>query len=287
MSTPPAVKRWWVTNFRGAAGAAAALSPPLSPLGASSARTAAVETNRVKRMASVALRMHRISLMVSQIRLERAKVSTVSQLARRRDSLRIWEIVLHMTAWQRGVFRRLSGAEPQAPEDGDWPEPAPPDQEAWDTARAELSASLEHLATVVSLLSDDDLREIVGTARDRALGSGISPGPRWSPACSSTTPTTPARSPFCAKRCRSESCFAGSSFYTRFHSPEPAACPAPTFGPPPKNEPTSLPLRKKAMATPATVRVSAQSVEPWSSSLGGTSKAPPPKLMPPAPTIAP
>src|SRR5215213_4595287 len=75
MSTPPAVKRWWVTNLRGAAGAAAAFSALLSPLGASSARTAVVETNRVKRMASVALRMRRISLMVSQIRLERAEVS--------------------------------------------------------------------------------------------------------------------------------------------------------------------------------------------------------------------
>src|SRR5215211_6419676 len=76
MFTPPAAKRCWVTNLRGAAGAAAALSAPLSPLGASSARTAAVvETNRVKRMASVALRMRRISLMVSQIRLERAEVS--------------------------------------------------------------------------------------------------------------------------------------------------------------------------------------------------------------------
>src|SRR5436305_10925972 len=69
MSTPPAVKRWWVTNLRGAAGADAALSPPpgLSPLGASSARTAAVvETNRVKRMASVALRMRGISLKVER-----------------------------------------------------------------------------------------------------------------------------------------------------------------------------------------------------------------------------
>src|SRR5215207_5936492 len=81
MSTPPALKRWWVTNLRGAAGVAAAFSAPLSPgglspLGGSSARTAAaVETNRVKRMASVALRMRRISLMVSQIRLERAEVS--------------------------------------------------------------------------------------------------------------------------------------------------------------------------------------------------------------------
>src|SRR3954453_11965930 len=82
MSTPPAVKRWRGTNLRGGAGAGAAFSPllspgGLSPLGASSARTAAVvETNRVNRMASVALRMRRISLMVSHdIRLERAEVS--------------------------------------------------------------------------------------------------------------------------------------------------------------------------------------------------------------------
>src|SRR6478736_1244725 len=81
MSTPPAVKRWWVRNLRGGAGAGAAFSPPLSPgglspLGASSARTAAVvETNRDKRTASVALRMRRISLMESQIRLGRAEVS--------------------------------------------------------------------------------------------------------------------------------------------------------------------------------------------------------------------
>jgi len=89
------------------------------------------------------------------------------------DGHSIWEIVLHMTAWQREVLRRLGGAEPQPPEDGDWPAPAPPDQGSWDRARAELGASLEELATAVSSLSDDDLRELVGTARDRALGSGI------------------------------------------------------------------------------------------------------------------
>src|SRR6476660_3996868 len=80
MSTPPAGRRWWVRNLRGGAGAGAAFSPPLSPgglspLAASSARTAAVvEANRDKRMASVALRMRRISLVVSHIRLERAEM---------------------------------------------------------------------------------------------------------------------------------------------------------------------------------------------------------------------
>jgi uncharacterized damage-inducible protein DinB len=89
------------------------------------------------------------------------------------DGHSIWEIVLHMTAWQREVVRRLGGAEPQPPEDGDWPIPPTLGQEGWDRARAELGASLEQLGTAVAALSDEDLRELVGTARDRALGSGI------------------------------------------------------------------------------------------------------------------
>ena len=85
----------------------------------------------------------------------------------------IWEVVLHMTAWQREVLRRLGGAEPGEPADGDWPAPAVPGQDAWDRARAELGASLEEVAAAVAALSDEDLRELVGTARDRALGSGV------------------------------------------------------------------------------------------------------------------
>jgi len=85
----------------------------------------------------------------------------------------IWEIVLHMTAWQREVARRLGSAEPQLPKDGDWPAPPMPSQDAWDSARAELGTSLEQLAAAVSALSDEDLREPVGSARDRALGVGV------------------------------------------------------------------------------------------------------------------
>lgn len=85
----------------------------------------------------------------------------------------IWEIVLHMTAWQREVVRRLGGAEPQSPEDGDWPPPPKPSPKAWDRARAELGESLEDLAAAVAALSDDDLRVLVGSTRDLALGSGV------------------------------------------------------------------------------------------------------------------
>ena len=89
------------------------------------------------------------------------------------DGHSIWEIVLHMTAWQREVVRRLGGTEPQNPADGDWPNPPKPGQKAWDSARAELGTSLEQLATAVSAMSDEDLRELVGSARDLALGSGV------------------------------------------------------------------------------------------------------------------
>ncbi len=86
----------------------------------------------------------------------------------------IWEIVLHMTSWQREVSRRIDGAEPREPENGDWPAvPPAPDQEGWDRARMDLGSSLEELAAAVSAMSDEDLRELVGTARDRALGSGL------------------------------------------------------------------------------------------------------------------
>jgi len=85
----------------------------------------------------------------------------------------IWEIVLHMTSWQREVLRRLGGTEPQAPEDGDWPVPPASGQDAWDRARARLEASLEELASAVAALSDDDLRKPVGPSRDLALGSGV------------------------------------------------------------------------------------------------------------------
>lgn len=85
-----------------------------------------------------------------------------------------WEIVLHMTAWQREVARRLGGRPPHPPEAGDWPRPPAPTEDAWEAAQAELGSSLESLAQAVAGLSDQDLREPVGTMRDRALGSGVS-----------------------------------------------------------------------------------------------------------------
>jgi uncharacterized damage-inducible protein DinB len=84
----------------------------------------------------------------------------------------IWEIVLHMTGWQREVARRLGGAAPGLPDEGDWPAPPESSGEAWDRAKAELSESLEQLVDAVSALSDQDLQVRIGTS-DRPLGTGV------------------------------------------------------------------------------------------------------------------
>jgi uncharacterized damage-inducible protein DinB len=88
------------------------------------------------------------------------------------DGHSVWEIVLHMTGWQREVARRLGGATPGLPDEGDWPEPPASSQEAWDRAKADLRESLEQLADAVASLSDQDLEDRIGTS-SRPLGTGV------------------------------------------------------------------------------------------------------------------
>lgn len=85
----------------------------------------------------------------------------------------IWELVLHMAAWQGEVLRRLDGHPPGMPAQGDWPAPGELTAGAWQGACAELEASLYRLAERVERLSAEDLAERVGQA-DRPLGTGVS-----------------------------------------------------------------------------------------------------------------
>lgn len=85
----------------------------------------------------------------------------------------IWEIVLHMTGWQDEVLRRLGGATPCLPAEGDWPEVGEPSEARWQAARAALKASTERLQAAVAMLSAEALERRVGVARDRPLGAGV------------------------------------------------------------------------------------------------------------------
>lgn len=81
-----------------------------------------------------------------------------------------WEIVLHMTAWTREVARRLRDRVARDPEDGDWP-----------AVRGDLGQAVDALARAHAELLDAvaafppaELDRVVGEARDRPLGAGVS-----------------------------------------------------------------------------------------------------------------
>ena len=84
----------------------------------------------------------------------------------------IWALVLHMTAWHGEVRRRLAGATPAMPAEGDWPEPPPASPEAWRHAVQALSSSLEEVCEAIAALSEADLDRKIGTL-ERPLGTGV------------------------------------------------------------------------------------------------------------------
>lgn len=86
----------------------------------------------------------------------------------------IWEIVLHITSWQREALRRLRTGVCADPADGDWPAPPPPSGDAWRADVARLEAAHRELLDEVRRFPEDRLSELVGDARDAPLGSGVS-----------------------------------------------------------------------------------------------------------------
>ena len=85
----------------------------------------------------------------------------------------IWEIVLHMTAWTREVHRRVLTGISREPEDGDWPPVADTSPAAWTAALAALERANLELVDAVGALPPDRLDRVLGDARDRPLGSGV------------------------------------------------------------------------------------------------------------------
>ena len=86
----------------------------------------------------------------------------------------VWEIVLHMTAWQNEVRRRLGGRQPGLPEEGDWTEPGEISATAWLRDRERLGESLDELLRVLAGCTEADLERAGGSLSDRdpALGTG-------------------------------------------------------------------------------------------------------------------
>jgi uncharacterized damage-inducible protein DinB len=87
----------------------------------------------------------------------------------------LWEIVLHMTAWQNECRRRLGGKEPSLPEEGDWPEIGEVSEASWRRDRKRLGTSLAELLEALAGLREEDLDRPGGSLSDRdpALGTGV------------------------------------------------------------------------------------------------------------------
>ena len=90
------------------------------------------------------------------------------------DAHTIWEIALHMTSWNREVLRRLRTGVSREPEDGDWRPQPEPTRENWERTVDALTRSFGDLYEAVLTFPAERLDEVLGDARDRPLGSGVS-----------------------------------------------------------------------------------------------------------------
>ncbi len=77
----------------------------------------------------------------------------------------IWEIALHVAAWQDVARRRIEGAAVKLSDDQDWPAVSDASDAAWQAARIALRTSYRNLLAALNRLTDDRLDERVpGTA---------------------------------------------------------------------------------------------------------------------------
>ena len=86
----------------------------------------------------------------------------------------IWEIALHVAAWEGAVRTRLEEKYVALPEEGDWPEAADPSEEGWKNFLVKLDQVHNRLCETVGRLSDDQLKERIGQELDRETGGGVS-----------------------------------------------------------------------------------------------------------------
>jgi uncharacterized damage-inducible protein DinB len=86
----------------------------------------------------------------------------------------IWELVLHITAWEGEVLRRLQTGSMALPEEGDWQEVSDISETAWKTALKRLANVHAALEQEIMRCTDDHLETTLGAPRVRETGAGVS-----------------------------------------------------------------------------------------------------------------
>jgi len=71
----------------------------------------------------------------------------------------VWEVALHIAAWESAVLRRLSGDAARLSDEEDWPPVKNTSIDAWQETLEALERGHRHLAEKVSTLTDSDLNK--------------------------------------------------------------------------------------------------------------------------------
>lgn len=90
------------------------------------------------------------------------------------DAHSVAEIVAHLTAWTLEVTRRLSGHPAADPIEGDWPIPRAVDEAGWALMHLAFTEAMARLEEAVAGFPASRWDDLVGDAREPALGTGLS-----------------------------------------------------------------------------------------------------------------
>jgi len=88
----------------------------------------------------------------------------------------IWEIVLHVTAWEGAMLVRLQSGSVALPEDGDWPAIQGTGEDEWQRVLNHLKHTHRTLCETIRNVSPWRMDEMLGSERDLATGGGYSVG---------------------------------------------------------------------------------------------------------------
>lgn len=81
----------------------------------------------------------------------------------------IWELTLHIAAWEGVFISRLAGLQMNEPEEGDFPVVTDASEEAWRRTLTRFDERHRRLIEAISALTDERLREIV-PGKDYTVG---------------------------------------------------------------------------------------------------------------------
>lgn len=88
----------------------------------------------------------------------------------------IWEIVLHIAAWEGAVLKRLKTGSVSQPDEGDWPEVTESDEKTWQQTLTRLRQTHDKLSELLRQLQPKRLDDMLGAERDPATGGGHTVG---------------------------------------------------------------------------------------------------------------